>query len=240
MIPQIIHQTIQDKNVIPDEFIININYLKEKNKNYRYKLYDDKDIILFIKKNYSKNVLEYYNQINPIYGAARADFFRYLLMYEIGGIYLDIKSTMDMPLQEVLKTDNYILSHWENDFGKRFQGWGMHPNLGVINEFQQWHIVAPPKHPFLKAVILEVMWNIDNYSPSKHGVGKMGVMNVTGPLAYTRAIIPIKATYKHELLNIEKLGFRYSVTGFPGRELAHEKLFSNHYSKILDPIVLSN
>ena len=238
MIPKIIHQTIQDKKNVHDEFLFNINFLKENNQNYRYYLYDDEDIINFIKKNYSNNILNYYNQINPIYGPARADFFRYLLMYEIGGVYLDIKSTLDVPLEKVIKTNNYILSYWDNGPGKRFQGWGVHPNLGVANEFQQWHIIAPPKHPFLKAVISEVTWNIDNYSPSKYGVGKIGVLNVTGPLAYTKAILPIQSFYKHELLNIESLGFRYSITGFPGSELNHEKLFPNHYSKSLEPIIL--
>ena len=107
MIPKIIHQTIQDKKNVHDEFLLNINFLKENNQNYRYYLYDDEDIINFIKKNYSNNILNYYNQINPIYGPARADFFRYLLMYETGGVYLDIKSTLDVPLEKVIKTNNY-------------------------------------------------------------------------------------------------------------------------------------
>ena len=50
MIPKIIHQTIQDKKNVHDEFLLNINFLKENNQNYRYYLYDDEDIINFIKK----------------------------------------------------------------------------------------------------------------------------------------------------------------------------------------------
>ena len=82
MIPKIIHQTIQDKDNIHSEFILNINSLKDRNKEFIHRLYDDEDIIEFIKKNYSNNILNYYQQINPIYGAARADFFRYLLLYK--------------------------------------------------------------------------------------------------------------------------------------------------------------
>ena len=39
-------------------------------------------------------------------------FFRYLLMYEIGGVYLDIKSTANKKLDDVLEeNDAFILSH---------------------------------------------------------------------------------------------------------------------------------
>ena len=41
-----------------------------------------------IRERLGSEIYGFYQRINPIYGAARADFFRYLLMYAQGGIYL--------------------------------------------------------------------------------------------------------------------------------------------------------
>ena len=114
---------------------------------------------------YWSAVCSFYERINRIYGVARTDFFRYLLMYWQGGVYLDIKSTATRPLDEVLTSSDYHLSQWRNGPGERYEGWGSYPDIGMTSEFQQWHIVAPPKYPFLKAVITKVMRNIDYYQP---------------------------------------------------------------------------
>ena len=101
LIPKNIYQLISDKNNMSKEFKKNIEYIKKLNTNWTHNLYDDKDIIEYIKKNYHQNILDVYNRINPKYGAARADFFRYLLMYNEGGVYLDIKSAMKVSLDKI-------------------------------------------------------------------------------------------------------------------------------------------
>ena len=238
-IPKLLHQTLKSASQVHPILQENIDHLRSLNPTWEYRLYDDADIRKFISAHYSTNVLRYYEQLNPIYGPARADFFRYLLMYTFGGVYLDIKSTLSRPLDDVIAGDEYLLSHWNNKSGQRYQGWGLHAGLGADGELQQWHLVAPPEHPFLKAAILAVMWNIDNYHPYLHGTGKMGVLRVTGPIAYTLAIRPIQDSHPHQLVDIEALGFVYSVTGGPGRELSHEALFPHHYKHSRDgqPIV---
>jgi len=240
-IPKVIHQTVGDKSSLHPELVRNIEAIQSLNPDYLYRLYDNADVERFIKSQYSTNVLRYFHQINPVYGPARADFFRYLLMYREGGIYLDVKSTLTVPLSQAITSPDYLLSHWRNGHGERYFGWGVHPEFDVMNEFQQWHIVAPPNHPFLKAVIGEVMWNIDNYAPDVHGVGKIGVLRVTGPIAYTQAIAPLRSSYRHQVVDIEQLGFRYSIAETTQASLAHESLFQDHYHHIRPlPVVLSS
>lgn len=53
-------------------------------------------------------------------------------------------------------------------------------------------MIAAPGHPFLRAVIERVVSNVDNYSPWRFGVGSIGVLRVTGPVAYTLAIAPLQ------------------------------------------------
>jgi len=236
-IPRLIHQTVRNKSKIHPVLQANIGRLRAQNPGWQYRLYDDADIRQFIAQNYGAETLRYYKRINPIYGPAKADFFRYLLVYKMGGVYLDVKSTLSASLDESITGNEYLLSHWNNKLGQRYQGFGLHAGLGPDGEFQQWHIVAPPEHPYLKAVIAAVMKNIDEYDPYLHGVGKAGVVRVTGPIAYTNAIMPIRHDHPHRMVDIEALGFVYSVTADEGRELGHERLFPGHYRGSREPIV---
>jgi len=121
--------------------------------------------------------------------------------------------------------------------GQRFYGFGLHAGLGPEGEYQQWHIVAAPSHPYLQAVIARVTRNIDEYELALQGTGKRGVLRVTGPIPYTEAIAPIVADHPHRIVDAEALGFVYSVTGGPGREMSHINLFPSHYSESTEPIV---
>jgi mannosyltransferase OCH1-like enzyme len=241
-IPKIIHQTIPDKANLDDLISKNIQHLKSINQHWDYCLYDDKDCARFIADRYGTVMLSYYESINPMYGAARADLFRYLLIYEYGGVYLDIKSTIVDPLDDVLRQDDvYLLSKWQNRPGQDYEGWGIYnPSIdGVESEYQQWYIAAAPRHPFLKAVIEKVRHNIDSYNPFTDGVGKNGVMKLTGPIAYTSAIEPIQSRHERRVIDdIEKLGFRYSIIPSANHnQYGHVKLFKHHYTTLTEPIV---
>jgi len=236
-IPKIIHQTFQTRSV-PPEIEKNIRGIRELNPQWTYRLYDDEDIVDFIGSSYGPRMLNYFKRIDPRYGAARADFFRYLLMYRCGGVYLDIKSRPTIRLDSILHPDDcYILSRWRNKEGEPFQGWGFYPRLGDLpeGEFQQWHIVASPGHPFLEAVIAGVLRNIDEYDPFRHGVGKFGVLALTGPVAYTRAINPIMHRHPHRVADSDtELGFEYSIYG---TRTGHTRIFPSHYRDVNAPIV---
>ena len=124
-IPRFVHQTFSTKR-LPPEIQTNIESIKGANPGWRYFLYDDSDISRFVDTEYGAAVLRRLESINPLYGAARADLFRYLLLYKKGGLYLDIKSAATRPLDEVLRPeDRYLLSTWDNCHGGAFEGSGI-------------------------------------------------------------------------------------------------------------------
>jgi inositol phosphorylceramide mannosyltransferase catalytic subunit len=244
-IPKIIHQTVRDKRNLSRVFSENIARVTELNPGWEHRLYDDGDIYALISANYDKEILNAYSSINTRYGAAKADFFRYLLVYKFGGVYLDIKSTLLKKLDEVLlENDEYLLSHWPNGRGMPYEGWGLYRDLPYPGEFQQWHIIATPSHPFLKKVISSVNKNIQNYNQNRDRVGKYAVVRVTGPVAYTQAIIPLLDKAGHRMVNIQDLGFVYSFldptnAGFKqNKKLLHENHFPDHYRRLSDPLVI--
>ena len=242
-IPKIIHQTYflsPEDELFPAELRENVERLKEMNPDWEYRFYNDDDILLYIKRHFP-DLLTFYKKIDPSYGAARADFFRYLLMYNEGGVYLDIKSNVLNPLSEIVqKSDKYLLSHWPASLPARLRG--VHPGIThPIGEYQQWHIASVPGHPFLKSVINNVCCNIENYNPIFHDFGTWGVLNLTGPIAYTEAIYPIVELYPHRIERDNTvLGFDYySLNDDRGKgRCGHHEIFSRkHYSKNEIPIV---
>lgn len=244
LIPKIIHQTYHSRQLPPD-LASGVEKTRSLNKGWEYRFYDDDDIIRFLTDNFDVSVIDRFCAINPNYGAARADFFRYMLMYKVGGVYLDIKSFCDKPLDDCLKSDDeFILSNWRNAKGEVHEAYGLHKSLAGIDrgEYQQWHIICRPEHPFLRSVITKVSKSIDNYRPWIHGVGKPGVVRLTGPAAYTLAIEPIRHLHPHRLVESEvELGLRYNAwSNSPKSHSAHYRFFENHYTTRLDAVVALN
>jgi inositol phosphorylceramide mannosyltransferase catalytic subunit len=230
-IPKIVHQTFPTKN-LPSELLANINQMKELNPNWDFRLYDDLDIETFISAEFP-SLLAYYQRISPSYGAAKADFFRYLLLYKTGGVYLDIKSSLSKTLDEIITpSTRYILGHWSNDFGR-------HPSIANPNgEFQQWHIISVAGHPFLKAVIENTCENINTYNPVIHDTGYSGVLKLTGPIAYSLAIESVRYRYPHTLGFDNDLGLVYSIyNNNSAKNGSHQNLFKKHYTKLKVPII---
>ncbi len=232
-VPKIIHQTFH-KEKFPPEISLNIKKVKELNPDWEYRFYNNKDIEIYIKKNFPE-VLKFYLKINPKYGAARADLFRYLLIYKEGGVYFDIKSSFSKSLNTVIKpSDTMILSHWNQQV---YNGWGIHPKIDdPKGEFQQCFIIATQGHPFLKSVIENILRNIETYNPYLHSVGRSGVLSLTGPITYTLAVTPLLHLHPNRLVQSDKdLGYIYSIYSLK----KHKELFKTHYSKLNEPLVLA-
>jgi hypothetical protein len=235
-ISRIIHQTYWT-NDIPDMLKDNVARLKILNPSWVYHYWNDEEIVCFINEVFGWNVLRLYLSINAQYGAARADLFRYLCIFYFGGVYLDIKSTVHVPLNEIIKDDDeYILSYWNNEPGDRYAGFGLHPELdfSLRGELQQWHVIAAPRHPLLRHVIEGVLDNVMRYRFDVNGYGKLGVLRTTGPIAYTRAIHPHISKYNCRFISTENSGIEYKVF-----DDHHNYLGGRwHYSEQTAPIVI--
>lgn len=235
-IPKFIHQCFFGARTFTDELAANVANIKARNPGWQHILYDEDMMKKFIVDNYGADILSYYNRINPRYGAARTDLFRYLLLYKVGGVYLDIKSTTTRPLDAfIMPQDHYFLGQWDDSENLDRAGWGMHKEIAHVEhgEFQQWHIICAAGHPFLRAVILSVLSNIDSYLPWRDGTGAHGTFRLTGPVAYTLAIDPLRAKYPARIIHSTESGLEYSILS----KRSHATLFTSHYYRLTDSIV---
>jgi len=238
-IAKIIHQTCKNPDSLDNAISANIEALKQRNPSWEYRIYSDAEVLAYIKQHLGNSVYGLLQRLNPEYGVILADLFRYLVIYNEGGVYLDIKSGALKPLDEVIKdTDIYLLSQWRNKLGEEFTGAGLFPELTRVpgGELQQWHIVAAAGHPFLAAVIRQVIQNIESYDSRWTGVGFLGVMRLSGPICYTLSIMPLLGKHSHRLVDMQDLGFQYSMLATRQHKFAHVRNNPEHYSKATTPL----
>lgn len=241
-IPKLIHQTYISRDLPPEIFEI-VEGLKGLNPDWEYRFYTDEDIFEYIQKNFDEKVLTAYLKINPIYGAAKADLFRYLVLYKEGGVYLDIKSTCIHPLSTVVRpNDQFVITQWQNELGDKDEGAGLFrcltEDLNIKNgEYQQWFIIAEKNSPIMKHIVDTVVNNILNYRAWNykfHSYGKRGVLFVTGPIAYTKAVHSLQNKYPIRFERYDKdIGFVYNAL----KNKLHTKVLAKHYAKYKSPVV---
>ena len=248
-IPQVIHQTYSTAR-LPQALESNRSYLQELNRDWEVRLYDDEARDIYVRKHFGPKIAQILQSIDPRYGAARADFFRYLLIYNEGGCYLDIKSSMSRPIAEGLRPDDrYVISQWDNGPGEKYEGWGLLTDIAHIvgGEYQQWHLIAAPGHPLLRCVILKVIQNIESYRPERAGVGALGVWRLAGPIPYSVVLDNYRHLHPHRKVEAHAdLGLIYNIFHGPGRidetnRNGHHKAFKNlHYTQLTSPLVRLN
>ena len=233
-IPKVIYQLTRDKNNIPYELRMCMNKLKRMNLEYKFILMDDKDCIKYLKKNHNKEILDLYNSIDDDYGPAKADLMRYILLYDNGGVYFDMKSGTRQPLKNLIRPgDEFILSYWLKNYTK--------DKIGNENgEIPQWFIISSPKHPFLREVINNVIYNLKNYNFEKDGFGKDMVLKITGPYVFTKTIENIiKNNPNIKYRKVDEI-YKYLIYTYiqSNKMNAHEKLYKNHYSTLKKPLII--
>ena len=107
-IPKIIMQTHYDLSIVPEKVGAQFERLAQ---GFKRVLYDDTAAKSFIQKNFSEDLGQVFESFST--GAFKADFFRYCYLYVEGGIYLDIKTELVIPIQRIydaLKRDGTTMA----------------------------------------------------------------------------------------------------------------------------------
>ena len=82
--------------------------MKQNNPGYVHKIYTDIEIDEFVNINFPGEITECYNTLNII--VAKVDFWRYLILYKLGGVYIDIDSCINTDLNMLINdTDTAIV-----------------------------------------------------------------------------------------------------------------------------------
>lgn len=237
-VPKKIHQIYtKGWHTLPESVITSIARLKQNNPQWSYHFYDNNIIKDFIRQHYGEEMLNIWLKINPEYGAARADFFRYLMLYVEGGVYLDIKSACSRPLDEVIPDDcELMLCSWQSTACGLRKQTGHHDELCFLEngEYQQWNITVSPRSPWIKSVIDEVVSRITSYKPWVYGIGRMGVLRTTGPIPFSIAIARISSSPGfYHIKNYRDSGFVYTSVD----KTTLKQIKKSQYARLKTPVV---
>ena len=240
-IPRIIWQTTRDRHAIKPQLAQCIQTVKDMNPDWEHRQFDDQLQYEFLSRVCSDRFMAVYDRVQPKYGAAKADLFRYVAVFLYGGAYMDLKSGTTRPLDEILRPDDhFIISQWDNGPDGAFPGLGLNKDLKHIpgGEYEQWFVIASPGHPFLAAIIEQAMANAENYNPFRFGHGGKGVLNVFGPNVYTLSIRALEAKHPHRKICAWHEGLKYTLL----EDLhAHQRIDSGHYNRVyLPPVTPKN
>jgi mannosyltransferase OCH1-like enzyme len=156
MIPKLIHQTSKTEE-IPPKCIPHQAKLRALHPDWTYRLWTDADNLDFVRKEYP-DFLDTFVRLPK--NIMRADVIRYLLLYRLGGLYLDLDYEMLKPFDLL----NYsAVLPWETD-SQRVPGDGR-----IANSL----MAAEPGHPFFKMAIDDLKANppLDPASDVLHSTG---------------------------------------------------------------------
>jgi mannosyltransferase OCH1-like enzyme len=163
-IPKIIHQTWIFKN---DDHIKSLRDIwLGHNPDYEYFIYDDEDNLKFIKENFNERIYNCYSRI--LNGSAKADFFRYAVLYIKGGVYLDIDFLPKASLSDCIEENDELIITHDDQVSRR----DVYKN-GVFNAF----ICAKPKHELLIILINQICEYIEN---GEHNNVRGAIHSLTG------------------------------------------------------------
>lgn len=191
MIPKVIYQTWHTK-ILPDGISDSIRRMMSLNPDYRHTLFDDTDMLEFVEANFRGDIARAYGMLRI--GAAKADLWRYLVMFKYGGVYLDIDSAIVRHLGTLISdADDMIITRERN-----------------AGFFVQWCIISAPGCELIEQCIAMCVANILNYRGQS-------VVELTGPGVFARAVNEVFAADDAWSLpsfcERQRNGFQYRIYG---------------------------
>ncbi|KAG7929009.1 hypothetical protein KL925_001190 [Ogataea polymorpha] len=176
-----------------------VNKWKNENPTYKYNLLTDDEILEILRirfKDTVPEVLEAFEMLpNKI---IRSDFARYLLIFLNGGVYADIDTDLQKPVDTWFDSDRNVgfvvaveedinVENWEHYMTRRIQ-------------FEQWTFKAKAKHPILRKLIAKIVETtfqakkndkLQAYYKDFKGVDRCASVDImvwTGPVVWTDTI----------------------------------------------------
>ena len=173
-----------------------------KNPQYTRRVLGDTEIEEYVSKHCPGPYSDIFHSVNPVFGAMKADLWRYCALYTEGGIYMDVDIGVTNKTLNEWVDRNVVLSMEGNSYKDH-----IYPQCSRIwaaanattfpeqimtpNQLVQWALIFPMKgHPLLKhtmdlAMHLLTYWNDDK--TNQRWKTKWRVVCLSGPAVFSVA-----------------------------------------------------
>lgn len=185
-----------------------------------------------------------YHMISPSAGAAKADLWRYAVLWTYGGAYIDDDSDMHSPLDKVVAPEDTLIVSYErngfngnrcyvpryhlSDFSTYRNATLREKNIFFNRILLNWAMLSAPRHPIITAVmenaveIIQHEYHRDSVMRSLNAAFRWeAIMCATGPslLTATAREIALKdlpgVTYKLAHNDFKEYGGRFKAVSTP-------------------------
>ena len=161
----------------------------------------DGNVLVFGLSNNKEGIAYSSTYKDSIYGASKADIWRYCILHEFGGVYLDFDSSIEFSLNSIPSDVDELISFEKNKVSSQISkeytpdydllsklpkkhDFINHPENLVI----QWLLIFKKEHPILKLVIEEIEKNYDFFKNKKFSSAHMAIVNFTAPVILTKVV----------------------------------------------------
>lgn len=168
VIPNQIFQTHKDDKTISESIELTdcTNSWKKIN-GFKYFFYNDEQCDYFMKTNFDNKIYRAYQKCP--YPVMKGDLWRYCILYQYGGIYVDADTRC------LVKNATFFTSP------RSYLVMTQDTNL---NTFCQWAFAAPSKSPVLESIIQLVVSRLLSFDPKEnYKITEKDIFYLTGPIA---------------------------------------------------------
>jgi mannosyltransferase OCH1-like enzyme len=201
-IPNIVYQTWKEPRLEAPHARV-LKQFRRRNPDFSFEFFDDVRAVEYMETAYAgQPILEVFRYVTI--PAARADLWRYCVLYKEGGMYCDIDSVIKVPLRQLLEGNPSEILSFEGGVWKGVLDPGRYadpliyaaepalevrklldyPDHTVLN----WFLAFEAGHPILKETIDLIVKNFPFFKDRLFESVWLGVIHSTGPLALTQGV----------------------------------------------------
>lgn len=223
-IPQVVYQT-WDTDQFGRAHAKGLEAFREKNPEFDFYRYTTNDMDDFMHSQYAgHDIRNIY--INAKVPAMKADIWRYCMVYKMGGFYFDINKCINVPLAQLVSSDDVAIISFESNFlesvrpknkaaclpmplstkARRLLEYADRP---ILN----WGFGFEAGHPFLKRTIDNIVKHAGYFKGQHFSKVRDPVIELTGPHMLTRSIYEVLDECPDTLFT--QLGIDFAGHGVP-------------------------
>lgn len=183
-IPKIMHQIwFQGQSKLPEKYHNFQASWKRLNPTWKYQLWDEKQMLNFIRFNYPPLFTKVFTESAKLMHQ-KIDLFKHLVLYKVGGAYLDMDTLALKPLDELLSRfpDKRVLI--SDGPGNAIE---YIASFGRIRMYNNGILLSTPNHPIYKTFIDEMTAALLRGCPPNQSNFKC-INNTTGPTIFSKII----------------------------------------------------
>ncbi|GFR43765.1 hypothetical protein Agub_g4877 [Astrephomene gubernaculifera] len=193
LIPRIIHQTYRTRQVPASLLAVMQSWTRVNGQGWQARFYDDGACIDFVRREFPEYLDAYLSLPKDV---ERSDFFRYMVVLRLGGVYADIDVELRQPLDSVLGPTDTLVVGWEAEVATDAEAFKRH--FVRKRQVLQWFFAAAPGHPVLRAACDHIArYARHTFSNNTN----RDTLERTGPGMWTDAVLRHAAAHPPTLVN---------------------------------------